>query len=117
MKKIAVLGGIFAITPMIAFAALDTNRGLGKALLVISDTISYILPIIVALALLYFFWGLAKYIINSGDEEKKSEGRNIMIWGIITLFIMVSVWGLVNLLVDTFSLSEGSLKVPDILGR
>lgn len=116
MKKIAVLS-IFVITPMIAFAALDTNKGLGKALLVISDIINTALPIIVGLAVLFFFWGLAKYILNAGDEEKKAEGRNIMIWGIITLFIMISVWGLVHLLVDTFSLGDGSLKVPEILGR
>ena len=33
--------------------------------------------------------------------EDKETGKQIMIWGIIALFVMVSVWGLVNVLSNT----------------
>lgn len=46
-------------------------------------------------ALLVFFWGLVKFILKAGDEKGVEEGRRLMLWGIIALFIMVSVWGLV----------------------
>lgn len=59
-------------------------------------------PIIVALALVYFFWGVSKFILHADDETKRSEGRQIMIWGIIALFVIVSVWGLVAVLNNTF---------------
>ena len=81
----------------------------------IGDLIGTATPIIVALALIFFFYGLAKYILNSGDEEKRTEGKGIMIWGIIALFVMVSVWGLVNLLANTFEVNDGStINIPSV---
>ncbi len=111
MKKFTVLGiGIIAMTPAIALAA-DLDSVLDQ----IGDLIGTATPIIVALALLFFFYGLAKYILNSGDEEKKSEGKSVMIWGIIALFVMVSVWGLVNLLANTFEVNDGStIDIPSV---
>ena len=71
-------------------------------------------PIVVALALLYFFWGLAGDILNAGNEEKKKQGRDIMIWGILALFIMVSVWGIINVVRDTFNLDDTSIRTPQV---
>ena len=107
MKKIAIVG-ILGFFPSFALAA----NTLGGIINEIGGLIVLATPIVVALALLYFFFGLAKYILNSGDEEKKSEGRNIMIWGIIALFVMVSVWGLVRVLSDTFRIDRESQIVP-----
>ena len=73
-------------------------------------------PIVVALALIFFFYGLAKYILNASDEEKKKEGRAIMIWGIIALFVIVSVWGLVRVIGNTFNIDrEQTITVPFVL--
>lgn len=54
-------------------------------------------PIVGGLALLYFFWGIALFIFQSGDEKKIEEGKSKMKWGIVVLFVMVSVWGLVSI--------------------
>ena len=51
----------------------------------------------VALALLFFFWGLAQFILKSGDAASHEEGKNKMVWGVIALFVMVSIWGIVGL--------------------
>lgn len=85
---------------------------------VFGDLINLATPIVVALALLYFFWGLAQYILNSSDDKKQKEGKNIMIWGIIALFVMVSVWGIINVVRDTFNLDDNTIDVPivDIQG-
>ena len=52
-----------------------------------------LIPLAFALCLLYFFWGVAKYIKSEG--EGKGEGRGIMIWGIVALFIAFSIWGII----------------------
>ena len=44
-----------------------------------------------------FLWGVLKYVLNASDDAK-AEGKQFMLWGIIALFVMVSVWGLVNLI-------------------
>lgn len=81
---------------------------------VVAGLINLATPIVVALALLYFFWGLAQYILNAGNEEKKKQGRDIMIWGILALFIMVSVWGIINVIRDTFNLDDNRINVPEV---
>lgn len=83
---------------------------------IVAGLINAATPVIVALALLYFFWGLATYILNAGDEEGKKKGRSIMIWGLLALFIMVSVWGIINVVRDTFQLDDTNIQVPGVQG-
>lgn len=115
MKRTLITAGATLATvlsPMVAFAA-NAQTILDE----ISRLIGLATPIVVALALLYFFWGLANYILNSGDDKKKDEGKRIMIWGIIALFVMVSVWGIVNVIQDTFNInSQQSVNVPYVNG-
>jgi hypothetical protein len=64
-----------------------------------------VIPLIFALALVMFIWGVVQFVINSDEEAKKEKGRQFMIWGIIGLTVMVSVWGLVGVLGSTFGLT------------
>ncbi|PIT90869.1 hypothetical protein COU17_03415 [Candidatus Kaiserbacteria bacterium CG10_big_fil_rev_8_21_14_0_10_49_17] len=104
MKRITLAVAALLALPSFAFAA----TGLQGVLQTVGTLISSAIPIVLALAVLAFFWGLMKYIFSAGDADKQEEGRNIMIWGIIALFVMVSVWGLVRLLQDTFNISKDS---------
>ncbi|HEY9584834.1 MAG TPA: hypothetical protein VJI33_04685 [Candidatus Paceibacterota bacterium] len=52
-------------------------------------------PILISLALLYFFWGVAKYMNAGGDAEKLQNGRITIIYGIIGMFVLIALWGLV----------------------
>ena len=109
MKKIStILTGLSFMFPLVSFAADGTN--LDYLILKVGEWIQLLTPIVVALALLYFFYGLARYILNAGNEEKKAEGKNIMIYGIIALFVMVSVWGLVSILVSTIGITTGGTE-------
>ncbi len=58
--------------------------------------------IIIGLALIFFLWGLAKFILNAGDEEERRKGKSLLIWGLIALFVMVSVWGIINFFQSSF---------------
>lgn len=117
MKKIS-FAGVLALTPVLAFAQ-SGGRGLDSTLKTIGELIGTATPIVVALALLYFFWGLAMFILNAGDEDKKNKGRAVMIWGIIALFIIVSVWGLIGLVQQSFGISgEKNIPIPSVdLGK
>ena len=55
-------------------------------------------------ALALFFWGIAKFILSAGSEEKQSEGKSIMLWGVIALFVMSSIWGIVRFLSQALSI-------------
>ncbi|OGG54684.1 hypothetical protein A3D62_03285 [Candidatus Kaiserbacteria bacterium RIFCSPHIGHO2_02_FULL_49_11] len=63
--------------------------------------INLVVPIIIALAVLGFFWGAFKYF-SSGDENTIAEGRKFLGWGLLGLFVAVSIWGILRILVQTF---------------
>ena len=69
---------------------------------VFTDLIQSITPVVASLALLYFFWGIAQFILHADNETEREKGKNIMIWGLVALFVMVSVWGIVGVLESTF---------------
>ncbi len=65
-----------------------------------------VIPLIFALATAMFIWGVVQYVINSDEEAKKAKGRDFMIWGVIALAVMFSVWGLVSILGKTFGINN-----------
>lgn len=108
MKKLAYLGTSFAL-PLLAFAAITDVQSLGQTVLDIINEV--LVPIVFAIAFIVFIWGVFQYFIQGGsDEEAKEKGKSLMLWGLIGFFLMVSVWGLVNILVGTFDLNT---TVPD----
>ena len=117
MKKL--LGGLatFAL-PMLALGAGPQLTNIGEFITSIGRLINQLLPIVVALALLAFFWGLAQFIFASGDEGAKDEGKRRMIWGVVALFVMVSVWGLVGFVGSALGIQQGtgSGTVPTVQG-
>ena len=92
--------------PLVSSAA--TTGGLSDLLSNLQSWVNSLIPILMTLALAAFFWGLVKYIMSAGDEEKASSGKGIMIWGVIALFVMVSIWGLTGFLSETLGLGTGS---------
>lgn len=110
MKKLVFLSA-FLLTPLLASA--QTIRNVTELGQVITGLINDVLvPLIFALAFVVFIWGVFVYFIQGGsDEEKRTQGQQLMLYGIIGFFVMVSVWGLVNILVGTFSLNK-ALPTP-----
>lgn len=114
-KNITILAtGMSFMLPLISLAetvSTDADSLIQK----VAGWIDILTPIVVALALLYFFYGLAMFILKSGDEDKRKEAKSIMIYGIIALFVMVSVWGLVSILGNTIfgtSTTGGTENIP-----
>lgn len=116
MKKITTIlaTGMSFMLPLVSLAAKVTTDA-DDLITKIAGWIDILTPIVVALALLYFFYGLAMFILKSGDEEKRKESKSIMIYGIIALFVMVSVWGLVSILGNTIfdgATTGGTENIP-----
>ncbi len=81
----------------------------------IRNILNMLLPIIIAAAVVYFVYGVARYVM-SGDEAAKEAAKGKIIYGIIGLFVMVSVWGLVRILTNITGVEdEGAPEVTNIL--
>ena len=65
-----------------------------------------VVPVIFALAFLAFIWGMVNYFFLHGDDEtKRREGKQFILWGLIGLVILFSVWGIVNILLSTLGIN------------
>lgn len=86
------------------------NGTLGGLFTYITCTInSTVIPLIFAIAVVIFIWGVVQFVLNADDTEKKAKGRDFMIWGIIALTVMVGFWGLVKVVGSTFGVNTGVL--------
>ena len=68
---------------------------------IVQDLISFInllVGVLSILALVVFFWGLVKYIYHSDDAHSRVEGRSSIMWGLIALFILFSIFGILQIL-------------------
>ncbi len=54
------------------------------------------------IAILIFFWGLVRYISNSSGPKGQQEGRQLIVWGLISLFIIFSLGGILKLMCISF---------------
>jgi hypothetical protein len=81
-------------------------------------------PVLIALALALFLWGLVTFINSAGNEAVKQEGKKSnspiasgkqkMIWGIVGLVVIISIWGIINLLIMLTGIEgdPGGLTAP-----
>ena len=93
--------------PVVVFAQ-DITGVISK----LFELVNVAMPVVIGLALLFFFWGVAIYILNEGNAEKKGQGRSIMLWGVIAIFVILSIFGLVKMLQNTFTV--GDQNAPEI---
>jgi hypothetical protein len=110
-KKLIALSSMGMALPFLAAAqtsnacpTLGTVQGI---LCKIGEILNAIIPVLIALGIVYFVWGVVTYVIAS-DEEAKSAGRNRIIFGIIGLVVIVGMWGLVGIVTKTFNLNGGA---------
>ncbi len=103
---------LLACLPMVAFAQ---DAGYFRSLVTQSGTlVDLLIALVVAIALVLFIWGLAVFIFRADDETERAKGRQLMIWGIISLFVIVSIWGIVVILRNLFGTTAQTFNAPGV---
>jgi len=99
-KPLIIILGLSIVLPLITFA--ETINNLSELIQYTLTMINLLIPVIFGAAVLAFFWGIIKFISSGGDETARKEARHFIVYGIVGLFVMVSVWSLVAILKNTF---------------
>lgn len=108
MKKIGSAVALSLALPMAAAAQVSQNiNSIDSIFTFIRNLLNTILPLIIAAAVVYFVWGVFQLFLAK-DEEKHDKAKHTIIYGIVAIFVMVSVWGLVNILSGTFRLNNNA---------
>ncbi|MBI3631951.1 MAG: hypothetical protein HY225_00685 [Candidatus Vogelbacteria bacterium] len=107
------LSSLVVLMPGIAMAALPTE--LGESASTLNTIISGTLPkLFFGLAVVYFFYGLGQYAMGV-DDKTKAAAKSTMIYGIIIIFVMTSLYGIVTALQGATGTSgSGTIKSPTI---
>jgi succinate dehydrogenase/fumarate reductase cytochrome b subunit len=90
-------------SPKIAYAASTSLNGFITN--VDNTIINPLILLLFALAIVYFLYGVLMFILNQENEEKKTAGKSHMLWGIAGITIMLGVWTILNILINTLGLS------------
>ena len=124
MKKVfssSLIAVATFVLPMFAFAqSLASGSGqagkIGDFLTTLLGFIQGILlPLILGIAFLMFVWGVFKFFILGGsDEEKQSEGKSLMIYAVAGFVLILSFYGIVNIVVNGIGAGNGSAVVPKL---
>lgn len=117
-KKLFAISSALLLTPFFALAQGVVTTAPGQNILnlfIIVDRIArFVIPTLIVIAVAVFFWGLIKYIWGQGKDH--SLGRNIMIAGLASIFVMVTLWGIIAFFQNTLGVSnaQGYLTPPRI---
>ena len=122
-KKLIVLSSlVLSSMPVIALAQISvTGASSGNCIIGpggtlfgvlcrIGQLLNAVVPVLIALGVVYFVWGVITYVI-ANEEEAKKQGRNRMIMGIIGLAVIIGLWGLVKLLSNTLGVSNSNVNI------
>ncbi len=97
-KALAYILPIGVLVPSMVFAQ---SANIQSIMTTISGILNFIIPMLITFAIILFIYGVIQYIVAKEDASK-DKGRSYMIYSIIGLFAIVAVWGLVQVLVNTF---------------
>lgn len=65
-----------------------------------------------SLALLYFVYGVIRFLSLDAADKTRDEAKNAILWGIVGMFIMFSVYGIIKILLSTFGITSTDVGSP-----
>lgn len=90
------------LTPTLTFAQTTWN----DVIFTLMQILDGLVPIIIGLGILFFMWGIFKYVFSTGKVEQE-KARAVIVGGLISIVVMVSVWALVRIIANTLDLRLG----------
>jgi TRAP-type mannitol/chloroaromatic compound transport system permease small subunit len=115
IKKIFL--ALLLVTPSFSFAAHVVGHSATGGLSGVIDTATglanQLYSLVFVLIILAFAWGVLVFVFKSGEDS--TEGKNMMIWSIVALFVLVSVWGIIGILQKTVGVdNKNAINAPGI---
>ncbi|MFA6270210.1 MAG: hypothetical protein WC657_03320 [Candidatus Paceibacterota bacterium] len=94
---------------------MNPNDGLAGIINLFTSIGLKLVPFLGAVAFLAFVYGVARYINSAGSEKEIKDSKNLLIWGVVGMFVMVTIWGIVYFLQGEFGFRNGTTPlIPQI---
>lgn len=69
-----------------------------------------IILLLFAISFLYFVYGIVKFLNLDVADTSRKDAKNAIIWGIVGMLIMFSVYGIINFVLTTFGIPTSDIK-------
>ena len=105
-KILIIAGGLFLIANIAmatTFAGLITNLTEGIFLSITKLAFGF--------STVFFFWGIFTFVLNAADPSEREKGKSRMIFGIFAIFIMLSLWGILEVFTNSVTLDNQHLQI------
>ncbi len=83
------------------FSAFAAGEKFVTFISVFQELLNDLVPITMGIAVITFLYGVVKFIKSAEQPEEREEGKKIIAYGLLAIFVMVSMWGFVNIIVGT----------------
>ncbi len=111
IKSKKIFLGLVAFLPVITFAFSLEGSTFGGIIDEIVSILNILTPIMTAIAVIFFFWGLSKFILNSGNQADLDKGKKYMFWGVLALFILITYRTIIGFVANDLGIG-GSSGLP-----
>ncbi len=95
-------------TLFIPFTSFAAGKTLKDVLGMVAGYLDIALQLLIGLAVVYFVYSIVKYFISPSSSENRKEAGSYVMWSLIGFAVIVSLWGIVNLLTSTFNLGSNA---------
>lgn len=98
---------------LIPFTQIAHAQDVGEKLIntVLDKIINPLVFFLFVAALIYFLWGVFMYLKDGDKQDARITGSRHILWGLVGLVIMMSVYGIIQLVVNTFNFQAPSRTV------
>ncbi len=119
--KITTLSALAASWSIPLLAVAQTGINLTQATAYKTGIVGFIngilVPVLMAISFIVFFWGVYKYfILGAADEKSRTDGKQFTLWGIIGFVVILSLWAFVNIIQGTLGLTGGQAPAYPTIG-
>ena len=80
----------------------SAGQNFGDLVGVLVGLINLVIPVLSGAALVLFLYGGVRFVMRAENAKGKNKDKDILIWGIVALFVMVSVWGILRFFTVSF---------------
>ena len=111
IKKLSIYSAVFlvAATPLFALAQVDVVSPILRNAV---TAVRILIALAFLVALFVFAWGIVKFIVAAGDPEKIKEARQFILWGVVGIAVLASLFGLITWLQSYFGVAGGGGAIP-----
>jgi hypothetical protein len=103
--KTRILLFYISLTPSIIFAMPTNLKGFIDLFL---GLLKIFIPILSGVAFIFFFYGMAKFILSSGDSKTLADGKKFILYSILAMFVLLSLGGILQFMSDQLEFGKVS---------